>query len=181
MKHGCLLLVCIFGICMAHGATARYWQFRAGIGETPEAPAVWSDTANWEDGEAPSGASDFAYVTNAITAPLYIKADDAVTIYALKGRSGSVELETPCAYFISDKTLTLSATSQNPLLSGSRIYADVKAPNALTAAYYNDVIICGDMQLAYLPMANGPVQHRMDLYANVAGATRVTLVSRLVR
>ena len=70
---------------IASSADTGEWMLRTGTGESVESPAIWSDSANWRDGAVPSATSDGAYLTNALSAPLYVKAESAVSISWLKG------------------------------------------------------------------------------------------------
>ena len=59
------LVMTAFSVGTASGATGD-WLLRAGIGETAESPAVWSDAGNWHEGAVPSATGDGAYLTNAL-------------------------------------------------------------------------------------------------------------------
>lgn len=82
-----------------------------------------------------------------------------------------------CPYVISDSTITLNSSSRNPFLNGVRLYAGLSAPNASGNAHFNSCFLCGDVSMNFMSVSSGTVHHRLDLYANAAGETRVNPLS----
>lgn len=158
------------GLAAAASGADGAWLVREGVGTSITNAADWNDAANWIDGVVPSTDSGVAYLTNVLSSPIYVKADSAVRIGALQGLKGLASLDTACMYFVSDETLTIRTENRSPILSGVRIYANVKA-RAQAAGWVNHLILCGDMETVNLPI-DSLVQHRLDLYANAAGETR---------
>ncbi len=170
------LVMTVFSVGTTSGATGD-WLLRAGIGESAESPAVWSDAGNWHEGAAPSATGDGAYLTNALSAPIYVKAAGGFSISWLQGVAGAITDTTACPYVISDSGVTLNSSSRNPFLNGVRLYADLSAPNATGNAHFNSCFLCGDVSMNFMSVSAGTVYHRLDLYANAAGETRANPLS----
>ncbi|MBQ2630852.1 MAG: hypothetical protein IJG13_14355, partial [Kiritimatiellae bacterium] len=170
------LVMTAFSVGTASGATGD-WLLRAGIGETAESPAVWSDAGNWHEGAVPSATGDGAYLTNALSAPLYVKAAGGFSISWLQGVAGAITDTAVCPYVISDSGVTLNSSSRNPFLSGIRLYADLSVPNAAGNAHFNSCFLCGDVSMNFMSVSSGTVYHRLDLYAKAAGETRANPLS----
>ena len=159
-------------VVAAKGATGD-WLLRSGVGESIDSAATWADDANWRGEAVPSAVGDGAYMTNALSSPVYIKADGGFSISWLRGVAGAITDSTACPYIVSDSSVTLNASSRDPFLSGVRLYADLKAPYASGAAHFNSCLLCGDVAMNFMSVSSGTLQHRLDLYANAAGETRV--------
>ena len=159
-----------------NGATGE-WELRDGVGASPENAATWADAANWKGGFIPLAAADGVYITNRLSAPLYVKAGDPLSISWINGASGAVDKDSAVPFIIADEGVVLNVSSRNPAFSGVRLYADLHAPHASGAAHFCNGFLCGDVQMNFLSVPDGILHHRLDLYANNAGEVRDNALS----
>ena len=181
MKRTCIAAAIIALTGAAGAATTCYWTYPDVItkGLSVTNAASWSDEANWQDRITPAASGDSAVITNKLGVPYYIKMDDAISLAYLrddKSPGTTYTLETPMPYVICDNGVTLTASSDNNIVRGIRLYADLLLQNSFGTVNTSTFILCGDVSV---PSANGyfginmyNVGYRLDLYANAAGEKR---------
>ena len=143
----------------------------------PTNPLVWTAEDNWRDKVVPltiADSADFKSSPPSSASLLrWIRLPDefALKAFLFSGSSGIF-------YFIGEE-LTLGTDFTTGTSAGTniqRLYANVttKPTNAALSTYFQRTDLCGDISDGYnIGMSYGYLRHRLDLYANEAGETRV--------
>ena len=144
---------------------------------TPETAYLWNANGVWRYDSIPADASsvaDFASVSDASSTRFIQLPSGDLSLKSVKYSETSGKLRlvgNDCVYFYGtgiDKTGTIA----NYL----RVYSDVRIKSANSYVQFKAGELCGDIlsSSTVLCLGSGPFIHRLDLYANNAGGSRIS-------
>ena len=162
------LLACLFGMAMQSMAIDYVWT-NPGV-NSPSTAFSLTDSANWSDGNVPvSGTSADLWFTNNVGAVRYVTVPDDFQFNETYGVIGSPVALLGCTVNV-HRYLNYKGSGNSPAVY---LYADSKITSNM---YLNRSVVCGDIDsngAHTLWQAGGDCYHRLDWYANEAGATRI--------
>ena len=131
--------------------------------------ADYSLPGNWNESEAPNGASAIADFSAMTVGGVFVRIPDSLTLGVAKGSAYAIR-----PVLVGDGTLVLARGSSNPSLQRVQIYSNFGMSVYPRIMELYQVDVCGDFSVYPYYKSTGDVNFRADRYANSSNPIRET-------
>lgn len=131
--------------------------------------ADYSLPGNWNESEAPNGASAIADFSAMTVGGVFVRIPDSLTLGVAKGSAYAIR-----PVLVGDGTLVLARGASNPSLQRVQIYSNFGMSVYPRIMELYQVDVCGDFSVYPYYKSTGDVNFRADRYANSSNPIRET-------
>ena len=168
MKTLCNISIAALSAIVAFDANANVWKGVTSANMV-YTMADYSLPGNWNESEAPNGASAIADFSAMTVGGVFVRIPDSLTLGVAKGSAYAIR-----PVLVGDGTLVLARGSSNPSLQRVQIYSNFGMSVYPRIMELYQVDVCGDFSVYPYYKSTGDVNFRADRYANSSNPIRET-------